>query len=67
MQYMDYLEYYLIVGYFVSLGFHLLIYFSPVEEKFTAKDALGTMVFWPLVTYGFIKEIIRHHKNNNER
>jgi hypothetical protein len=38
-----------------------MVYFSPVEEKFTAKDALGVIIFWPLVTYEFIKEIIKHH------
>jgi len=58
---MDYIIYYLIIGYFVSLGFHAMVYFSPVEEKFTAKDALGTIIFWPLITYGFIKELIKHH------
>ena len=58
---MEYIIDYLIIGYFVSLGFHAMVYFSPVEEKFTAKDALGTIIFWPLITYGFIKEIIKHH------
>ncbi len=58
---MDYIINYLIIGYFISLGFHLMIYFSPVPEKFTAKDALSTMVLWPLVTYGFIKELIKRH------
>ncbi len=64
---MDYIIYYLIIGYFVSLGFHMMIYFSPVEEKFTAKDALGTIIFWPLITYGFIKELIKHHNEHNRR
>lgn len=62
---MNYIITYLILGYFVSLGFHLMIYFSPIEEKFTAKDALGTMVLWPLAIYGFIKEIIRHRNGPN--
>lgn len=60
MQYTDYIINYLIIGYFISLGFHLIVWFSPVEEKFTIKDVLGTIFFWPLVTYGFIKEIIKH-------
>lgn len=64
---MDYIIYYLIIGYFVSLGFHAMVYFSPVEEKFTAKDALGTIIFWPLITYGFIKELIKHHNEHNRR
>jgi len=64
---MDYIIAYLIIGYFVSLGFHLMIYFSPVEEKFTAKDALGIIILWPLATYGFIKEIIKHKNGPNGR
>jgi hypothetical protein len=44
-----------------------MVYFSPVEEKFTAKDALGTIIFWPLVIYGFIKELIKHHNEHNRR
>jgi hypothetical protein len=64
---MDYIIGYLIIGYFVSLGFHIMIYFSPVEEKFDAKDALGTMALWPLVSYGFIKELIKHYNEYNGR
>ena len=60
---MNYIINYLIIGYFISLGFHLMIYFSPVPEKFTAKDALGTMIFWPWVTYGFIRELIKKYNN----
>jgi hypothetical protein len=58
---MNFILNYFIIGYFVSLGFTLILYFSPVEEKFTNKDIIGTIIFWPLVTYGFIKEIIKHH------
>ena len=64
---MDYIIYYLIIGYFISLGFHTMVYFSPVKEKFTAKDIIGTMIFWPLITYGFIKELIKHHNEHNRR
>jgi hypothetical protein len=64
---MDYVIYYLSIGYFVSLGFHTMVYFSPVEEKFTTKDIIGTMIFWPLVTYQFIKELIKHHNEHNRR
>lgn len=58
---MNYIINYFIIGYFVSLGFHLVVYFSPVEEKFTAKDVLGTIIFWPLITYGFVKELIKNY------
>ena len=64
---LSYLINYLIIGYFVSLGFHLMIHFSPVKEKFTTKDVIGVMVFWPLVTYGFIKELIKRHNEHNGR
>jgi len=64
---MDYIINYLIIGYFISLGFHAMVYFSPAEEKFTAKDALGTIFFWPLVTYQFIKELIKQHNEHNRR
>jgi hypothetical protein len=60
---MDYIINYLIIGYFISLGFYLLMYFSPIGEKFTARDALGTIIFWPLISYQFIKEIIKHHND----
>lgn len=64
---MDYIIYYLIIGYFISLGFHTMVYFSPVKEKFTAKDIIGTIFFWPLITYGFIKKLIKHHNEHNRR
>lgn len=60
---MDYIINYLIIGYFISLGFYLLMYFSPIGEKFTARDALGTIIFWPLISYQFIKEIIKNHND----
>lgn len=61
---MDCIINYLIIGYFVSLGFHLIVWFSPAKEKFTTTDIVGTIFFWPLTTYGFIKELIRQY---NER
>lgn len=60
---MDYIINYLIIGYFISLGFYLLMYFSPIGEKFTTRDALGTIIFWPLISYQFIKEIIKNHND----
>ena len=60
---MDYIINYLIIGYFISLGFYLLMCFSPIGEKFTARDALGTIIFWPLISYQFIKEIIKNHND----
>ncbi len=57
---MDYIINYFIIGYFISLGFCIMMHFSPVEEKFVTKDALGVIFFWPLVSYQFIKEIIKH-------
>jgi hypothetical protein len=44
-----------------------MVYFSPVEEGFTTKEILGVMVFWPLVTYQFIKELINNHDEFNGR
>jgi hypothetical protein len=56
---MDYIINYLIIGYFISLGFYLIAWFSPVENEFTTKDVIGIIIFWPLPTYGFIKELIK--------
>jgi hypothetical protein len=64
---MNYITNYLIIGYFISLAFHLMVCFSPVEERFTTKDVLGTILFWPLVTYQFIKELIKNHDEYNGR
>jgi hypothetical protein len=58
---MNFILNYFIVGYFISLGFALMLYFSSVKEKFTNKDIIGTIIFWPLVTYGFIKELIKQY------
>jgi hypothetical protein len=64
---MDYIITYFIIGYFISLGFNLIIYFLSVEEEFAIKEILGVMVFWPLVTHQFIKELINNHDEFNER
>ena len=63
---MDYIVNYLIIGYFISLGFYLIAYLtSSLEIEFTGKDILLMIIFWPLVTYGFIKEMIKY--NNDGR
>lgn len=64
---MNYITNYLIIGYFISLGFQLMVWFSPAKEKFIARDVIGIIIFWPLITYGFIKELIKHHDEHNRR
>jgi hypothetical protein len=58
---MDYVLYYFAVGYFVSLLFCLMVWFSLVEEKFTARDCIWVMIFWPFAVFNFIKELINHN------
>jgi hypothetical protein len=58
---MNYITNYLLIGFIISIIFSFIIKDIPERMKFTSKDIIMVMTFWPLVLYNFIMEIIKYH------
>ena len=57
---MDYVLYYVVVGFLVSLGMSEIDKIEPEEDKITNTERIIFIVLWPIIVVGFVKGLIEN-------
>ena len=57
---MDYVLFYGVVGFLVSLGMSEIDKIEPEEDKITNTERIIFIVLWPIIVVGFVKGLIEN-------